>query len=422
MVDWLKEVLYFPLASYFRFFASIRLRRWNPRVIVVTGSNGKTTLLHMLEAQIGDKAKYSHHANTSFGIPFDILDLHKKNFSYLGWINLFLEAPFSAFKNSPKEKIYIVEADAYRPGVGKFVGELLRPEVVLWVSTGRTHSMNFDRLVAQGKFKNVEEAIAYEHGYFLEYCSKLAVINGDSELSLRQKDRTKAEVKIVTKEKDLKKFSLTKEGTIFELVETKLTLPYLLPEEIFYSINLCKNAIDYLDIKFDQSFSDLVMPPGRGTIFEGIKDTTLIDSTYNANLGSISVVLKMFADFPEKKKWVVISDMLELGQEEKEEHEKLAEILKKMNFEKIILFGKRTAKYTYEKLKKTDSVISFQKHAELKTYLQENLNGGEAVLFKGSQSTYLEGIIESLLKNKSDAQRLPRRGEFWERMRRHAEL
>ena len=48
MFGQLKKKLYFPVAGYFRFFAAIRLKRWNPRIIVVTGSNGKTTLLHLL--------------------------------------------------------------------------------------------------------------------------------------------------------------------------------------------------------------------------------------------------------------------------------------------------------------------------------------------------------------------------------------
>src|SRR6266403_3974403 len=102
MVARLKRLLYFPIASYFRFFAQLRLRRWNPRIIVVTGSNGKTTLLHMLEAQIGEKARYSHHANSAFGIPFDILDLKRKTLLKTEWIRLFLLAPFQVFKNSPK--------------------------------------------------------------------------------------------------------------------------------------------------------------------------------------------------------------------------------------------------------------------------------------------------------------------------------
>src|SRR5476651_368541 len=100
----IKKILYFPLASYFKFFAQIRLRRWNPKIVVVTGSSGKTTLLHLLESQIGAKAKYSHHANSSYGIPFDILDLHRKSLLKTEWFSLFIKAPFAAFQKIPREK------------------------------------------------------------------------------------------------------------------------------------------------------------------------------------------------------------------------------------------------------------------------------------------------------------------------------
>src|SRR6266550_454179 len=103
-----KKILYFPLAWYFRFFASVRLKRWDPKIVIATGSSGKTTLLHLLESQVGDKAKYSHHANSIYGIPFDILDLHRESFQTIEWVGLILRAPIAAFKKPPVEKIYIV--------------------------------------------------------------------------------------------------------------------------------------------------------------------------------------------------------------------------------------------------------------------------------------------------------------------------
>ena len=39
-----KKKFYFLVASYFRFFANISFRRWQPRVIAITGSVGKTTM------------------------------------------------------------------------------------------------------------------------------------------------------------------------------------------------------------------------------------------------------------------------------------------------------------------------------------------------------------------------------------------
>ena len=71
----LKKRFYFVAAKYFRHFADKAFRRWNPRVIAITGSAGKTTMMTMVEHEIGKLAHYSHDANSAFGIPFDILGL-----------------------------------------------------------------------------------------------------------------------------------------------------------------------------------------------------------------------------------------------------------------------------------------------------------------------------------------------------------
>ena len=418
MYEQLKKALYFYVASYFRFFAQIRLKRWKPKVIVVTGSNGKTTLLHMLEAQLGAKAKVSHHANSAFGVPFDILDLHRKSMQTSEWLKLLLDAPRNVFKPLPSEKIYVVEADADRPMEGVFLATLLQPDVVLWVSTGRTHSMNFDHLVEEGEFETVEEAIAHEYGYFLKYCKKLAIIDGDSALENGQVFRAKAEVKAITKKDFLKKYSVEKEGTTFAMQDRSYAFNGLLPEEIYLSIAMCKETMKYLQLDFDPKFSNFTLPPGRGTILKGMKDTMLIDSSYNGNLGSIKAMLMMFADFPAKQKWLVLGDMKELGKEEKEEHELLAKMINDMDVDRVILVGKAITKYTLPLIKQKIHAPGFEKAPQAMSYLQDHISGGEAILFKGSQSIYLEGLIQQLLKHKEDSKKLPRQDQFWKDQRK----
>jgi UDP-N-acetylmuramyl pentapeptide synthase len=412
MISKLKKVLYFPLASYFRFFARMRLKRWNPRVIVVTGSNGKTTLFHLLEAQLRNQARFSHYANSSFGLPFNILGLTRKTLLKTEWISLFLLAPFRVFAPIPKESIFVAEADCDRPGEGKFLAEFLRPEVVLWVSTSRTHAVNFESLVDQKLFATVEEAIAYEFGYFLEYCSKFVVIDGDEPLQIQQLKRTTAEVKKITKESYFEKYSIDKEGTKFTIDKNDYSFSVMLPEVSFHAIQMCKEAVGYLDLSFDSSFAHFTIPPGRGSIFQGIKDTTIIDSCYNANLSSMEVILEMYKKFPGENKWAVIGDMLEQGRGEKEEHEKLGALLKTYDFEKLILLGPRVSKYSYPLLIDKKPVVAFENPKDVLDYLKTNMNGGEVLLFKGAR--FMEGIIENLLKNKSDGAKLSRREKAWE--------
>ncbi len=437
MIAIFKKYLYFPVAWYFRFFAGIRLRRWSPRIVVVTGSNGKTTLLHLLEAQFGSKAKYSHHANSSFGIPFDILGLRRTKLFKSEWIGLFFRAPFRAFLSPFQEKIYIVEADVDRPGEGKFLASFLKPEVVLWISLGRTHGMNFEKLVRQKKFQTVEEAIAFEFGFFLEYCQKLALINGDSPLIVKQTKRLRVDAKIIKKNERFVKYEVDLAGTNFQIDGSRYIFEGLLPEEIFYSIVMCKSVLEYFDLPFDQSFSKLVLPPGRSSIFQGIRGVTIVDSSYNANLSSMNTILLMYDKFLATHKWGVLGDMLEQGEGEQKEHERLAELIGLYDFERIILMGPRVSKYTYPVLIQKSKVKSQNHNSKVKSdndkredlviekflgpretldYLLANLRGGETILFKGAR--FMEGIIENLLLDKKDKVKLSRREEVWEKRRK----
>jgi len=417
MIETLKTKFYFLAAWYFRVFAQIKLSRWKPRVIVVTGSSGKTTLLHFVESQLADHAKFSHHANSSIGIPFDILGLERKTLYFSEWPSLILSAPIKAFSRIPDKKFYVAECDCDRPGEGHFLANFLKPEVTLWISLSRTHTVNFDHLVANGSFQTVEEAVAYEFGYFIEKTTGCVIINADSDLMKKQLVRTSAEVKEASYE-NVQTYYLGPTGTIFRINLKQYTLHDLQPREVAYSIQESLLLMEYLHMQADELFMDLHMPPGRSTVYKGLKNTKLIDSTYNANLSSMAAILSMFEDYKSDKKWVVLGDMRELGNEDKEEHEKLAKILSKMNLQKIILMGPSITKYTYPHLKKLldsdQKIIACENHSQTFEYLKQNIQGEEVILFKSSQSQVFEGFIEPLLAYPDkDAKTLPRREITW---------
>lgn len=317
----------------------------------------------------------------------------------------------------PKERIYVVEADCDRPGEGKFLGKLLNPEVTLWLNVSRTHSMNFDSLVRNDKYKFVDEAIAFEFGYLGANTKKLVVMNGDNELEMSQINRITCEIRKISLFKSLKSYKVDYDGTEFVIDNSKFVFNYLFPKEIATSILMCKELIDYLDVKFDSSFSKLTLPPGRNSIFKGVKDITIIDSAYNASLSSMEAILGMYSQIISKNKWVVLGDMLEQGIEEKEEHEKLARLVSKYKFQKIILIGPRVIKYTYPFLEtkikdNSQELEKFLSPKEVLDYINGNIKGGEVILFKGAR--FLEGVIENLLLDKKDAARLDRREKIWE--------
>jgi len=415
MIKSIKKLFYFPIAYYFRFWAQIQLNFWKPKIIVITGSSGKTTLLHLIQSQLGNKAKYSHRANSSYGIPFDILGLGRKNLTPNEWIYLFFLAPFKAFKKPVNEKLYVVEADCDRPGEGKFLATLLQPEITLWISSSITHSINFDYLVVNKNFESVETAIAYEFGYFLEYTQNLAIINQDSNLIKKQLVRTNIQIHPIS-QTSLKSYKIFRDRTEFVIEEEKYSINFLVPKEMFYSIQMTFALLEYLDIKPDRTFSKFSLAPGRCSIFNGIKNTTIIDSTYNATPDGVRSILEMFDKFPEKNKWLVLGDMIELGHEEKIEHEKIGKIISEMKLEKIILVGPRVSKYIPPILpiSLTSQIFIMPKPAL--DYILKNIKGEETMLFKGAR--FLEGIIEQLLINKNDINKLVRREKAWQNRRK----
>ena len=93
LISKFKKKFYFVAASYFKLWANISLKKWHPRIIMITGSAGKTTMLNLVESQLGAKAHYSHNANSAFGISFDLLGLNGVRGSKLRWIYLLIMAP-----------------------------------------------------------------------------------------------------------------------------------------------------------------------------------------------------------------------------------------------------------------------------------------------------------------------------------------
>ncbi len=410
MVHRVKDMLYFPIAWYFALFARIRLMRWKPRIVVITGSNGKTTALHMVEVRLGTSARYSHHRNSSFGIPFDILDLEDASRSHFAWFKLAFQAPFHAFYRVPSEKIYVVEADCDRPGEGKFLSELLKPEVVVWLDCARTHSVRFEHRVHDGTFTNVDDAIAYEYGYFLQQAKHLCIINADDARIVRQMSRSRAKRLGIT-ERDLQTYSVSTAGTEFGLYGARYSFMHLLPKEVFRAIAASASVAQYFGIQPTNDVSRFSPPPGRSSILRGIKNTILIDSSYNINVASLNAILSMVEQLSGTK-WMIFGDMTEQGTYEAEEHERAALLVAQAGFDRVFLVGPRSRNHVLPILREHGvPTESYLDPAEVRDALPHAIEGGEILVFKGAR--FLEAIVEEMLADKKDAKKLCRREDVW---------
>ncbi len=402
-----KKRFYFVAARYFRFFANFAFRRWHPRVIAVTGSAGKTTMLNMIEFELGEKAHYSHDANSAFGIAFDLLGMDGVRGSKLRWIKLILMAPVKALYYKRKGGFYVVEIDGERPHETEFLARWLRPEITLWVSFGLSHAVQFEREVAEGKYESLEKAIAHEFSTLPANTTKRVYIDADSPEMVEATQGIKAKV-IPLSKKLLKRYSVYPSRTDFVFENASFHFSQPQPKDLAIQLAMLESLVDYLKVPLKTDFRDMLVAPGRSSYFKGIKGINIIDSSYNAHLISMQSILEMVRVLHAGHKWLIIGDVVDQGNIEGEEHRKLANLIADANPEMVILIGRRTKEYTAPRLKELGIVTrtTLDPKKALK-FIENNITGDETLIFKGSQ--YLEWIIEKLLANPEDAAKLPRR-------------
>ena len=403
----LKKRLYFSVAKYFRFFANMAFRRWNPRVIVVTGSAGKTTMLNLLEHEMGNKAHYSHDANSAFGISFDLLGLKGIRGSKIRWIWLLVAAPFRGLIHRNKQPFYVVEIDGERPHEAEFLAEWLKPEVTIWVSIGLSHAIQFEKVVEEGKFSSLSEAITAEFANLPQNTSKRVYIDADSKLMVEATSKLKAKV-IPIKKSNLKKYVVYPDSTDFTYGDTTFHFNHPEPKDISFNLFVLQDLMKYLKLPFNPDFSGLKVAPGRSSYFEGKKGIAIVDSSYNAHMISMTSILDMAKRMHAERKWLIIGDIVDQGSIEKEEHEKLAKLIADVKPDRVVLVGHRTKQYTAPKLKELGvSAVATTDPRKALAYIEKNITGRETLIFKGSH--YLEWVIEKLLANPKDASKLCRR-------------
>jgi UDP-N-acetylmuramoyl-tripeptide--D-alanyl-D-alanine ligase len=173
-----------------------------------------------------------------------------------------------------------------------------------------------------------------------------------------------------------------------------------------------QSAIDSLEKNFS-------LPPGRASVFKGVKNTLVIDSSYNSSLDAAMGMLDFLSSLGQgKRKVAIIGDMRELGKMSGPLHEKLAEkIVENSDF--AILIGPLTTQFVEPVLKSKDFPYkSFKNFTEVKNELLSLIRSGDAILIKSSQNTlFLERVTGVLLDDKLDVKNLPRRGEYWNKIR-----
>jgi UDP-N-acetylmuramoyl-tripeptide--D-alanyl-D-alanine ligase len=137
----------------------------------------------------------------------------------------------------------------------------------------------------------------------------------------------------------------------------------------------------------------------RGTVDElrvDGKEVTLVDESFNANPTSMRAAIESFGiRYADRRKVVVLGDMLELGDHSAELHRELASLLLKVGAERIFLTGPSMWEL-HKALPASVQADHFESPDEALAQLSQGLNDYDAVLLKASNGMGLNKVVEGL--------------------------
>lgn len=156
--------------------------------------------------------------------------------------------------------------------------------------------------------------------------------------------------------------------------------------------------------------------PGRMQILSGIKNSTIIDDSYNASPSAVLLALDVLYDWEASGMRIAVLGMMnELGKYSKSEHEKIGLYCDDKKLSYVVTIGKDANAYTASMARKKGCKVYEAKDTDdAGLFIKSIIEEGSVVLVKGSQNgVFAEESIKPILLNPDDAKLLVRQDSSW---------
>ena len=159
--------------------------------------------------------------------------------------------------------------------------------------------------------------------------------------------------------------------------------------------------------------------PGRMNFMRGVKESVLIDDTYNPSPAALEAAIQTLYALSAPSKIAIIGSMNELGESSAFEHQKIGEMLDGISLSWVITVGEQANRFLAPAARLRGCQVYEAKNAiDAGTFAHKIMERGSLVLLKGSQGeVYLEEATKILLLNKEDENLLVRQDEKWKKIK-----
>ncbi len=393
------------------------LRRFNPLVVGVTGSVGKSSTKEAVALALSscfNVRKSPINYNNEIGLPLTILDEKSGEGSLLQWLKLFwrTERKFRQLKEYPD--ILVLEMAADHPGDIDYLLSIVQPKIGVLTAIGPCHLKYF---------KNIEN-VKREKIKLLTNVNKngWAIFNQDDPNLSDIKSRLKANVLTygfgssadifpleIQLSQELRGKQVHIFGLYFKVRCLGSIIPVFLPKILSRSVISAVLAAIAVGVsqkinllKISEKMRQYKPLPGRMNLIKGSRKTLIIDDSYNSSPRSVKSALfdlSQIKNHPQTKKWVVLGDMLELGRDEKKYHLEIGKEIGRRKSCVLIGIGKLArfiVKGAIDVGMSKNRALYFKEKKDALRHLRENIGEGDVVLIKGSRAMKMEELVKGL--------------------------
>ncbi len=360
-------------------FSAWHRSRFNIPIIAITGTNGKTTTKEMITWLL--QTKYNVHKT-------------------IGNLNNHIGTPLTLLRLNSDHQISVTELGTNQPGEIELLSSLVKPSAALITNIGRGHLEFFSSVEGVAKEKITLFRKLKKNGLvFLNRDDKklaAAKIRRKKIQDYSLEDKTKASVKGQLTGLDKNGcgiWKLNKKTTIhMQVPGTQNVQNALAASAVGLSYGLSENVIK-------KALEEYASYDKRMQIIKN-GQSLIINDTYNANPDSFYPALDTLSYLTtgkNKRRILVVGDMLELGKKTDDLHRKLFMNLLDYKIDGIFTFGEACDKAVHQIRERGFlNAYSFDSHEKLAKELKDFLKPGDVILIKGSRGMQMEKVLAFL--------------------------
>lgn len=422
----MKNTLKLFVISIITWEAKIVLKKYKPKIIAITGSVGKTSTKDVIFTALSGFSyvrKSQKSFNSEIGVPLTILGCPNGWNDPIIWLKNILEGLALIVFPNHYPKWLVLEIGADRPGDILSICKLITPDIVVVTRLSKVP-------VHVEFFPSVNDVFK-EKGHLVQALSKdgTLILNADDSDVLAYSNLVDNKV-ISYGTLDIaditgKKYGLHYGGRGDKRVPTGISfIAGISGEEEKIEINgalgvqqmypalaaiAVGSALGLPLAKLAETLKGHLPPPGRMRVLEGIKNTTIIDDTYNSSPVAMEEALKTLQLVETKgRKIAVIGDMLELGVFAAEEHKKIG-IQASAIAQKLFTVGIRSRGVALGALEfgmHESNIFQYEDSKTAGKDLEIMIQEGDVILVKGSQGVRMERIVEEIMAEPEEKDKL----------------